>query len=179
MKRIILSILVAAICTAGHAQSITGSWKGSPVKESQNGIESINTTDHVFKADGTFTETSNVSASIAFPINKADTLYTRFTTNVHVDGTYTLQGSKLMLKYNHKQAEGSLESIDVWSNSTSIQAEIDKKKDSIASIADKIMVKELKKAYKGVNGEKAILTLTTDTLEYRNDDGLTYSFKRL
>lgn len=59
MKRIILSILVAAICTAGHAQSITGSWKGSPAKESQNGIESI----------------------------------------------------------------------DVWSNSTSIQAEIDKKKD--------------------------------------------------
>ncbi|MCQ2139164.1 MAG: hypothetical protein MJZ09_02175 [Bacteroidales bacterium] len=178
MKRILCITLAVLLCIIAQAQNIVGSWKGNPVKEKQNSYVSTNKTDQVFKQDGTFTETSKVDVAVAFATSKTDSLYLNCTTRVSVDGTYTVSGGKLLLNYKYKNAVGKLESINVKSTNPSVQQEIESKMSTIKKIAGGYMEKELKKAYKEVNGEKTILKVTSDVLEYKTKEGVIYTFKK-
>lgn len=178
MKRLLTLTIAVLFCFLCQAQSIVGSWKGAPVKERQKSYESINQTDQAFKSDGSFSETSNVDISLSFPTGKKDTLYLNCKARVAVAGTYTLTGSKLLLKYEYKKAEGKLLSINVRSTDAKVQKEIDENMATIEKYASGFMAKELKKSYKDVNGEKTILKVTSDVLEYKTKEGVIYTFKK-
>lgn len=181
MKRMICLITLSLLCLAAAAQtSLVGTWTSTAVKLVENGMTSYNTIQHTFNADGSFTERSSADVpdfSSEFSGIKGK-LHASIKMHASVSGKYRIEGNKLILSYEHKKADGAMDSLKITVEDPEQQKAIDNAKGLLNKMLGGQLAKAMKKRYKEISGVKTAFTVSASSMEYTDEEGHHYTFHK-